>query len=186
MKVKKLTAFLLILIIALSCSVTAFAAERKNTVGYYAVQQTFKSDVYDYNQPINSVLYVTTGKSSASRKLVFEQIAGSIDYWYSLLRTRNKECMEKYRIAVYNDDKNKIEGTYYWNWSKRMTIKLKEKNTNYMIIVYPADFDTVLNKYFPSKFRPIINGYKESPYWTVTTTAKIKRSESDSLKIAGV
>lgn len=163
--------------------VTAFAA---TTMGYYAAA-TSSSSTYGDNDPINRVFYIKTGSSSASRTLNFQQSAGEISYYMKSNTT--KTCMEKYRISMYNDDAKKFEGTYYWNWSKSTTIKLDKKNTNYIVFVYPEDFDTVLDKYLTTKIlklRPIVYGYTKSPYFTITTSARISYSERDSIKIAGV
>lgn len=181
---KRLCVLVMALVMSWSClSVTAFAA---TTMGYNA-SATTSSSTYEDNAPINRVFYVKTGNSSASRTLKFQQTAGSIDYY--MYRNTTKSCFQKYRILVFNNDTGKSEGSFNWNWTKSMTIKLDKKNTNYTIIVYPEEFDTVLDKYLTTsilRLRPIINGYKKSPHFTITTSASIKYSESDSIKIAGI
>ena len=182
-KLKKLTVLVMAVILVMNCFAnTAFAA---TIMGYNAVA-TASSSTYEDNAPINRVFYVKTGSSTASRKLEFEQTAGEISYY--MYRNTTKSCFQKYRIFVYNDDTNKAVGSYYWNWSKSTSIKLP-KNGNFIVFVYPEDFDTVLNKYLTTKIlnlRPIINGYSKSGHWTIKTDAKIRYSETDSIKIAGV
>ncbi len=180
-KFKRLSVLMFTVILAMnSFAVTAFAA---TTMGYNAVATT-DSENYAKNAPINRVFYVKTGKSSASRTLKFEQRAGKISYY--MYRNTTKSCMQNYRIFVWNNDTNTTVGKYYWNWSKKTSVKLP-KNGNFMVIVYPSGFNTVKNKYLTTKIlklQPIIYGYSESPHWTVTTDATIKYSESDSIKIA--
>lgn len=149
-KFMKMMAMVLALITTMSCFATTASAA--TTSGYNAVA-TVASSTYADNAPINRVFYVKTGTSSASRKLTFNQTAGEISYY--MYRNTTKSCMQKYRIFVYNDDTNKAEGTYYWSWTKSKTIKLDKKNTNYIIFVYPEDFDAVLNKYLKKKRRSI-------------------------------
>ena len=180
---KKLSVLVLTVILAMNCFVTtAFAT---TTMGYNAVATT-SSGTYEDNAPINRVFYVKTGSSTASRTLKFEQTAGEISYY--MYRNTTKSCMQKYRIFVYNNATNKAVASYYWNWSKSTSIKLP-KNGNFIVFVYPEDFNAVLDKYLTTKIlnlRPIINGYSKSPHWTIKTDAKIRYSETDSIKIAGV
>ncbi len=180
---KKLSVLMLVVILAMNCFVTtAFAA---TTMGYNAVSTTSNA-TYDDNAPINRVFYVTTGSSTASRTLKFEQTAGTIGYY--MYRNTTKTCYQKFNILVFNNDTKKAVGSYNWNWSKSTSIKLP-KNGNFTVIVYPEDFDTVVSKYLTTKIlnlRPIIYGYNKSPYWTIKTDAKIRYSEADSIKIAGV
>lgn len=181
---KRLYVLVMSLVMLWNClSVTAFAA---TTMGYDA-SATTSSSTYEDNAPINRVFYVKTGSSSASRTLKFQQTAGSISYY--MYRNTTKSCFQKYRVLVFNNDNGKSEGSFNWKWTKSMTIKLDKKNTNYTIIVYPEEFDTVLNKHLTTnilKLRPIIYGYQKSPHFTVSTSACITYSETDSYKIAGI
>lgn len=181
-KYRILSMLILAAILLLNCINTP---TQSATIMGYNASALSSNDIYKENEPINRVFHVKTGSTHASRKIRFEQIAGCIEYY--MCKPTTKSCMQKYKILIFNNETKKAEKTYNWSWTKGVTITLDKKNCNYTIIVYPEDFDVVLNKYLTTKIlklRPIIYGYKKSPYFTVCTSASIQYSESDSIKAA--
>ena len=179
---KKTIAIVLVFITIMACGVPAFAADRKTMMGYYASAETSFSK-YSAGQGINRVFYLTTGKTNASRTLSLSQKAGSLSYSMGSPRVKNN-VYQSYDIFVYNQNARKGT-TYNWDWSKNKTIKL-DKNTSYVITIYPAGISTVAIKYLSFLQRVCGYYYVTSPYYTISTVGSIRYSASDSLKIAYV
>ena len=192
MKAKRAVLVVLTVLMLLSTlSATAFAASKvkvtyENSNKSYNAAATTGSELYDDNDPINRVFTVKSGKDKGTRKLTFKPKAGTLEYY--MYKVSTKECKQYYRIFVYNDDTNKGK-TYYSKWTtKSLDIPL-DKNTNYTVIVYPADYDTVEDKYLSKdvaglKLKPIVYGYKKSPSFSWSTEAYIYYDSKGSEKIA--
>ncbi len=180
---KKTVAIVLLVLTVLSCGIPAFAAEQKHTVGQYASAATTYSK-YSAGQGINRVFCVTTGKTSASRTLYLSQRAGSLSYNTGCVQRLKNKVYQSYDVFVYNQTARKGKD-YNWDWSKNKTIKL-DKNSRYIVVIYPAGIDTVARKYLNLWQRACGYYYGTIPYYTLTIAANIRYSSSDSLKIAYV